>query len=470
MLKRLHANFDPTQYWPALHFTFKSLNVKLAATNRILILNQHGSFVLKNHFDVLIVGGGPAGSTTGALLAEAGLSCCIIEKESFPRFHIGESLLPGGNDILQRLGVWDKMDDAGFLRKYGAEFISTDGSQQVHNIFARGLKKGLDYTYQVERAKFDQLLIDNAAAKGATVMHQQQVLTAELIDQLWQVETRGTGSSDSPKQTFTAKWLIDASGRNAFYGKSRKLPRDTIPYPKRLAVYSHFSGVKVRTEGEARGNILVTRLSDGWFWVIPLDAEKTSVGVVSTKKREEWQDESFTPQAFFDKEVARSPYLTDLMSNATVKDEFRVTADYTYSHTTYADKQMMLVGDAAGFIDPVFSSGVYLALRSGQMAADAIIKADKGQRVLSAKEAAAYTKTLKRNVRVMRDLIEVYYSDKGFSVFMSPTNKFKLFDSVNSILAGNTSPGLAVWWRFKLFRIICWLNRRIGMVPDQEFS
>lgn len=424
---------------------------------------------MKTQFDVLIIGGGPSGSTAGGLLSDAGLSCCIIEKEAFPRFRIGESLLPGGNAILKRLGVWEKMDDAGFLRKYGAEFISTDGSQRVHNIFARGLKKGLEYTYQVERSKFDQLLITNAAEKGATVFHEQQVISAELVDGIWQVETR-TSNTDAPRQTFTAKWLVDASGRSAFFGKNRKLAQDHIPYPKRLAVYSHFSGVKLVNEGEAKGNILITRLADGWFWVIPLDDEKTSVGVVSTKKRDEWVNENFTPQAFFEKEVARSPYLSDLMANAQAKDEFRTTGDYCYSHTNYAEQQSILVGDAAGFIDPIFSSGVYLALRSAEMASDAIINAEQNKRLLSTSDTKQYTRELKRNVRVMRDLIEVYYSDKGFSVFMAPSNKLKLFDSVNSIVAGNTSPGFSVWWRFRLFKIICWLNRYINLIPDQKFS
>jgi flavin-dependent dehydrogenase len=413
--------------------------------------------------DALIIGAGPAGSTAATLLAEQGMSVTLIEKDAFPRFKIGESLLPGGNHLLKRLGLWEKMDDAGFIRKYGAEFISSDGSDRVHNIFAEGLVKGLDYAYQVERARFDQLLLDNAVEKGTQLVQPARVSAVIREQDYWLVTVKNADTETA----YRSRWLLDASGRAAFMGSKQQTPKDHIPYPKRFAVYSHFTGVK-RNSGREAGNIRITRLKDGWFWSIPLDDEKTSVGVVSVRDRSEWQDQSFTPKAFFDQLVTRSPYLSDMLANAEAIDQFHLSADYTYSFKNYAGPNYMLLGDAAGFIDPVFSSGVYLAMRSAAMAADSIAEAHAQRRPLTEKECGQYTRKLKSNVRIMRDLIEVYYDQKSFSVFMAPGKRWQLFEAVNSIVAGNSNPNFAVWWRFKLFLLVCKLNRHFNLVADQR--
>jgi len=323
----------------------------------------------------------------------------------------------------------------------------------------------MDYSYQVERSRFDQLLLENALEKGANLLQPCKVVSAEEFSDGWQVTVETGGS----KRTFVASWLLDASGRTAFVGRRLKLPEDNIPYPKRFAVYNHFSGVK-RAEGAAGNNIIVTRLSNGWFWAIPLDAEKTSVGVVSTRDQDEWKAPDFTPQMFFDREVQRGSFLQELMADAEPLDEYRVTADYTYSFSHYGSDRYLLLGDAAGFIDPIFSSGVYLAMYSANLAADVVMKAHAQGRALSVADTTAYTRQIKRNVRVMRDLIEVYYDSSGYSVFMSPTERFKLFQSVNSIVAGNSSPGFSLRWRFSLFLWICRLNRWLPIVPRQRLS
>ena len=415
--------------------------------------------------DVFIIGAGPTGSTAGALLAERGLNVYLVERDAFPRFKIGESLLPGGNAILKRLGLWEKMDEAGFIRKYGAEFVSADGSCRVHNVFSQGLVEGLDYAHQVERARFDDLLLQNAIDKGAKLRQPCKVINASLEENRWQLTLETEAGIESVRST----WLLDASGRTAFLGKHLKLTQDSIPYPKRFAVYNHFEDIPRRTGNES-GNIIITRLRDGWFWAIPLDERRTSVGVVSTRKRDEWKQPNFTAETFFNQEVARAPFLCDLMAKARPCDEYRVTADYTYSFTDYAGPQHMLLGDAAGFIDPIFSSGVYLAMRSASMAADTILAANAEQRVLSRGEQSAYTVKLKKNVRIMRDLIEVYYDPRSYSVFMSPSEKFKLFQSVNSIVAGNSDPPFSLKWRFQLFLIICRLNRYLPLVPPQNLA
>lgn len=415
--------------------------------------------------DVAIIGAGPAGSTAAALLAEQGLSVYLLERDEFPRFRIGESLLPGGNALLKRLGVWDKMDAAGFIRKYGAEFVSADGDTRVHNVFSEGLLKGFDYAYQVERARFDTLLRDNAVEKGAALLQPRRVTAVEQQEESWRLSlNEGEGPSE-----VHARWLLDASGRTAFLGRRLGHSEDHIPYPKRFAVYNHFEGVP-RREGREGGNIVITRLQDGWFWAIPLDDCKTSVGVVSTRKREQWKDPAFTAETFFHNEMERSPYLSSLLRDAVPGDSYRVTADYTYSFTDYAGARYLLTGDAAGFIDPVFSSGVYLAMRSASMAAEQVLLAHRQQRAITVAEQERYTRSIKKNVRVMRDLIEVYYDSNSYSVFMSPSNRFQLFQSVNSIVAGNSHPPFAIRWRFRLFLLICRLNRLLPLVPPQKFN
>ncbi len=420
--------------------------------------------------DALIIGAGPAGTTAATLLAQQGLTVWLVERDAFPRFRIGESLLPGGNAILKRLGIWDKMDDAGFLRKYGAEFVSSDGKSRVHNVFADGLIKDLDYAYQVERSRFDKLLLDNAVAAGAVLQQPCRVISVkERVGENEQNGWHVTLDNGTQRLEVETDWLLDASGRTAFLGRRLKLTEDEIPYPKRFAVYNHFHSVK-RAPGPQGNNIIVTRLRDGWFWAIPLDEKKTSVGVVSTRKREEWKDPNFTPEVFFDNEVQRGEFLRELLENATPLDDFRVTADYTYSFSHFGGPRHLLLGDAACFIDPIFSSGVYIAMRSAEMAADAVLQARQEKRSLSAADTRRYTRRLKSNVRTMRRLIEVYYHQQGYAVFMSPTDRLQLFQAVNSIVAGNSKPGFAVSWRFRLFLLVCWLNRYFNMVPGQRLQ
>ncbi len=292
-----------------------------------------------------------------------------------------------------------------------------------------------------------------------------KVTSAQQSEDGWRVVLEAGGQ----KQEVESTWMLDASGRTAFLGRRLKHAEDDIPYPKRFAVYNHFTGVK-RAAGREGNNIIVTRLRNGWFWAIPLDAQKTSVGVVSTRNKDEWKDPAFTPKVFFDNEIKRSEFLTDLLENVEPLDEFRVTADYTYSFSHYGGPRYLLLGDAACFIDPIFSSGVYIAMRSAEMAADTVLQAHRQGRALTQAETSGYTKELKRNVRVMRDLIEVYYDQKGYSVFMSPTDRFKLFAAVNSIVAGNSNPGFKVAWRFRLFLLICRINRFFRMVPEQTFQ
>ena len=408
----------------------------------------------------MVIGGGPGGCTAGILLVQAGLAVAIVEKESFPRFHIGESLLPRGNDLLRKIGVFSELEERGCVAKWGAEFLNYDGSCCVHNVFAEGLVSGLDYTYQVERAVFDDLLLARAKEAGVEVFQPSKVLELTMEEESCHARIQNEGEKE--EWSLEAEWVIDASGQNRFLGKKLRLPQEEGKHPKRIAVFNHFTGV-ARKEGREGGNILITRFAQGWSWQIPISGEVTSVGVVTTladKKRYATNEELFSGK------VEESPFLADCLREAQARDSFRAIEDYSYTHETFADKRYFLVGDAAAFIDPIFSSGVYLAMESASLCAQKIIalrtSASPRKRLKAQKE---YTKTLKGRMRVMRQLVDVFYDDDRFHVFMNPSNRFRLFDAVNAIVAGNTKLPFRLWWRYVLFLRICRVQKHLHLVP-----
>lgn len=415
--------------------------------------------------DVVVLGGGPGGCSAANLLAQAGLEVVLLEKSRFPRFRIGESLLPNGNRMLRRLGVWDKMDEAGFLRKYGAEFTIPDGSESVHNRFADGLLPDCEYAYEVERARFDALLLAEAENRGCRVLRETSARSVRDLGDAWEL-TAEEIPGKSPL-TVRARWIVDATGRESFLAKRFQIEKETLPYPKRLGVYAHFRGIPLQP-GDKRGNIVITRLPDGWFWNIPLEEDLTSLGVVASLER--FNRTNLAPEEFFDAELCRSSYLSGLTRTASRAGPVRVTTDYCFMNREFAGPRYLLVGDAAAFMDPIFSSGVYFAMESAGMAADLVIRAEKQNRGLTPAEAGRYTKTLKKRIRVMRDLIEIFYENSSFAVFLRPTDRLKLAAAVNAVVAGNTHLPFRAWWRYRIFLLICRLNRRFGFIPMPAFG
>lgn len=411
--------------------------------------------------EILIIGGGPAGSTAGAWLGRQDRRVLLCEREAFPRFHIGESLLPSGNRILHEIGVLEKIENAGFIEKYGAEFCLPDRSNRVHNVFANGIVKGLEKAYQVERSRFDKILLDHAEESGCVVRQRTVVSKTERTDKGWTVCTKNLDTGE--EQDIQANWIIDASGRACVMGKTLGLKKETIPYPGRFAVFNHFTGFP-RDPGKEGGNIIVLRQKDAWFWVIPVSETTTSVGVVAQKGARSDTKESL--EDFFWRKVAQSSYLSESLSEAEKLGEFRVESDYCFSYDKFGSEQTLLAGDAASFIDPVFSSGVYLALESGLSSAKTIeaqLKRNSGY--IDDRVYDTYTKSIKDRVGVMRRLIESYYDNKSYEVFSFPSPRLKLPAAINSVLAGCTRPPLAVRWRFWVFEKICAMHKRWSIVP-----
>ncbi len=412
-------------------------------------------------FDVAIIGGGPAGSTAGAWLAQQGISALICEKECFPRFHIGESLLPNGNQVLQKIGVWEKIETAGFVEKYGAEFTVPDRSQSVHNVFADGLVKGMEKTYQVERSRFDKILLDHAAESGCEVRQQTIVRKTERTADGWTLHCKDLLTES--EYIVQAKWIIDASGRHCSMGRALGIPKESIPYPGRFAVFNHFEGFP-RSTGKDGGDIIVLRLEDAWFWAIPISKTVTSVGVVAQKGARAASKEDL--EAFFQRKAGESSFLSQSLKNATATGPYRIESDYCFSYESYGADQVLLTGDAASFIDPVFSSGVYLALESGLLAAQTIEQRLKsGAPEIPPQLYEAYTRNMKEHIRVMRRLIESYYDNTSFEVFMFPHPRLAIPRAINSILAGCTRPPFSVKWRFWLFEKICALHKKRPIAP-----
>ncbi|MBL9187737.1 MAG: tryptophan 7-halogenase [Opitutaceae bacterium] len=407
--------------------------------------------------DVLVIGGGPAGSCAAARLRQHGLRVLVAEKCAFPRFHIGESLLPAGNRVLAEIGALEKVAAGGFIPKFGAEFHRADGSQAKKVVFREGLVPGLDRAFQVERARFDALLLDHARALGAEVRMETTVRSLEREGAGYRAVLADGGG----EQAVTVPWVIDATGRETCLMSEQKRALEPSPFPKRMAVFSHFHGV-ARAAGPAGGNIVVVRLDGGWFWSIPIDAERTSVGVVTTVAG--FRAAGLSPEAFFQRAVAAAPKLRELLGRATPTMGFHVTSDYSYFRRELAQERLLLAGDAAGFFDPIFSSGVYLATWSGKAAADLVARAHAGGRDLTPRERRAYTRTVKGHARVFQGLIEAFYDEDAFDVFMTDPVPCDISRGLISIVAGHARLTWPLWWRFRAFLLICRLQRHWKIV------
>jgi flavin-dependent dehydrogenase len=352
--------------------------------------------------------------------------------------------------------VLDQIERASFVDKLGAEFISPCGKLITHNIFAEGLVPNMEKTWQVERSRFDKILLDQARAVGVIVHEESELRSIEFTESAVHYQYgKRTGEICDDQASF----VIDASGRSQVLGRRLNLPKDVLPYKDKIAVYGHFKNVQ-RNPGSVGGNIRIVRIQDGWFWNIPISEEITSVGaVVLSEKRKGAGEELFRTA------MSSSAFQTKIMEYAELVGDWHHTTDYTYSYTHFAGDRYLMVGDAASFIDPIFSSGVYLAMESGIIASEFWFVHSMKEGQLSSSRQSQYTQKIKRKVLTMRSLIDVFYDDASFSVFMHPTNKWQLAPAVNSLVAGNTELPFFVKVRYWIFLAICKLNKRFPIVP-----
>ncbi|MDD5201445.1 MAG: NAD(P)/FAD-dependent oxidoreductase, partial [Terrimicrobiaceae bacterium] len=389
-------------------------------------------------YDAIIIGAGPGGSTAGSALAQAGKKVLILERERFPRFHIGESLIPFGNDELRAIGVWEKLEQGGFMPKLGAEFVLGDSTATTRIVFGRFLTAGYAQTFQVERARFDNLLLDHAVSSGCEVWQETLVNSVAASADGATVQCLRAGEPHE----LEARWIFDASGRDALLGKQFQLPKSDLGLPKKFATFAHFRGV-VRNAPPADGHITVVRLDFGWCWIIPLDAEKTSVGLVQTLDR--FRATGLKPAECFEQTVAATPELRARLGGAVRVNDYCFAGDYTYRYLQNAGPRWLLIGDAAGFIDPIFSSGVMLAIKSGYLAASEVLAADRAGTPLSPRARRRYTRKVGRMCKVFLNMIKMFYDNHAFEVFMTPSPEKSVEWAVNNLVAGNTDLG----WRLR---------------------
>jgi flavin-dependent dehydrogenase len=346
--------------------------------------------------DVLVVGGGPAGSSAASILAEQGYRVVVLEKARHPRFHIGESLLPANLPLLERLGVADQVRAIG-MEKWGAEFVSpTDGRHQEFQ-FANGWDKSLQLAYQVRRSEFDEILLRRAGQLGAEVIEGCRVRDVEFLEQGARVSAE---HEDGRTQSWTAATVIDASGRDTFLGSRLQVKRRNKKHNS-AALYAHFRGAQ-RECGRREGNITIFWFEHGWFWFIPLADGATSIGAVVWPHYLKTRTTSM--REFFLATIAQCPPLAEKLKDATLISEVEATGNYSYACDHSHGANYFLVGDAYTFIDPVFSSGVMLAMNSGIAAAEAVHACRT--------QPATAKRALKRFDRIMR------HGPKQFSWFI----------------------------------------------------
>lgn len=362
-----------------------------------------------DEYEVIVIGGGPGGSSAAAALAQMGRRVVLLEREKFPRYHIGESLIPHTWFPLQRIGMIDKLKASNNVRKHSVQFVNTAGEVSVPFYFAQHSEHDSSRTWQVVRSEFDQLMLDNAREKGAEVRERTLVK-----DMLWEngaavgviAEDRTTGKS----YELRAPISIDATGRDSLIQSKFKW-RHPDPMLKKIAVWSYYQGAK-RDPGIDEGATTVAFVPDrGWFWYIPQHDNIVSVGVVAD--REYLFRDLMDPDEIFLREVENQPWIKDHCAIGRKMMPAKVTSDYSYRSKHCALDGVVLVGDALAFLDPVFSSGIFLALHSGVHAADAVDAALKAGDY-SAGRFADYGRKMCRGIEVMRKLVYTFY-DKNFT-------------------------------------------------------
>jgi len=396
--------------------------------------------------DVIVIGGGPGGSTAATLLARNGYSVVLLEREKFPRFQIGESLLPYNNDLFSRLGVSDKLTQGDFTPKYGAEFVTGDGAIGCTFQFDRTLPEQYHRSFQVKRSEFDDVLLRNAAAAGVVVREQTTATRIDLshADRVT-VET-GAG------ETITGRFLVDASGHGSLVGRGEGGRRE-IPSLRKIAFFAHYRGV-ARREGRDGGNTLIVVLQNGWFWLIPITSEIMSVGLVVD--HEHVATAKLQPEAMLAKTIADTPFVAARMRNAERVTPVYARHDFSYETKRIIGRNFVCVGDAAGFLDPIFSTGVFMAMKSADLATAAVID---HMRTGTMRSLRRYERRMKGALQKYLRFIDSFYRREFLEVFLQPKPDFDLIPAIVGVLAGNIFERRTHRWKLHLFFMLVRIQR-----------
>jgi flavin-dependent dehydrogenase len=378
--------------------------------------------------DVLVIGGGPAGSTAAAVLAERGRDVVVIEKAEHPRFHIGESLLPANLPLFDRLGLSEAVRDIG-LYKPGAEFVSDDYGKSNLFFFANASHLVATHSYQIRRATFDQLLFANCRRRGARTFENMRVTDIALAGAERPVVT--AVGSDGATATWRPRFVVDASGRDTVLASQLGL-KTVNKRNNTAAIFGHFTGVP-RREGSAEGVITIYLVEDGWFWMIPLPDGQMSVGLVGNPALFKHRKQGI--EALFWSTVGAAPSVAARMASARIVAPLATTGNYSYTTRSAWGRRFLLIGDALAFVDPIFSSGVMIAMTSGVLGAEAIdlylSDEARGSRALRDVE-----RRIRRAIAQLSWLIYRINDPVMRFMLMYPNNRFGMRDGLIALLAG----------------------------------
>lgn len=426
--------------------------------------------------DVLVIGGGPAGSTVATLLARKGWKVSVLEKARHPRFHIGESLLPANLPLFDELGVAAEVRAVG-IEKWGAEFVSPwhEGKSQVFQ-FGRAWDKSMPYAYQVRRAEFDEILIRNAAANGAEVVEGCKVKAVDFLPEGG--ATIRAEHDDGSASDWRARFVIDASGRDTFLANRFQI-KHRNPKHNSSALYGHFRDAR-RHPGQAEGNITIFWFEHGWFWFIPLADGTTSIGAVTWPYYMKTRNGRSREQFLMDT-IAMCPALAERLAGASLVAGVEATGNFSYvAERTYGPGYLLL-GDAYAFIDPVFSSGVMLAMQGGVEGAKAVDLALR-EPARAAAAMARFDRRSRRGPKAFSWFIYRITTPTMRDLFMGPRNLLRMEEALLSVLAGDIYGRTPIWPSIFAFKCLyymmslrylkrslaAWQRRRRNIRPVEE--
>lgn len=413
---------------------------------------------MKQNYDVVIAGGGPAGSTAALVLARQGFSVCVLEKDQHPRFHIGESILPRTTPLLRQLGLEEAVLGLTHVPKFGAEFGFGNDHQTRKFSFTDGLISGFP-VFNIERAGFDKLLLDKAREAGADVFENCPVkeVTRLVENDVEVVSARGP---------VKARLLLDASGHGTVVGRALNLRRNfQEPELQKVAYFQHFENVE-RPAGRESGHPGIFMCAEGWFWVIGLSETKTSVGFVTRPSFA--RTLNVPPNKLLQWAISRCPVVRHRMRNATGSAENIILSDFSYRCRPYAGPGYFMIGDAACFLDPIFSTGVTLAMMGSSHAADVAGRMLRGE--LSAAAARrTHCRYIENGTKPFWRLIRSYYKHSFRELFIHGTGPLQMPGAIISVLAGQVFPEQP-WklrWRHRAFDFCVWLQQYYALSPHR---